>query len=172
MGNVRISGIESLGVVDNCSDQSGDPSQLFSSSSTIPSTPSHVAPHLYSTLSTLPVPSAPFIAPSTPSDLARSRSNSPTAHDSHSPPGCNTSDRKHGRGHHRRSHSGSPPPVTFPNVPYSFSNPPPSIGYPQGPNFISLRNPGTAYTYFSLFFDDQLLEYIANEMKTPSFSAG
>ena len=73
--------------------------------------------------------------------------------------------------YHRRSHSRSPPPVTFPNVPYSFSNPPLFIGYPQGPNF-SLRNPGTAYTYFSLFFDDQLVEYISNKTKTPSFSMG
>ena len=61
--------------------------------------------------------------------------------------------------------------ITFPNVPYSFSNPLLFIGYPQGPNF-SLRNPGTGYTYFSLFFDDQLLEYISNKTKTPSFSTG
>ena len=167
LGNIRDSGIESLGVVKNCSDRGSDPSQLLSSLSTLPSSPSHVAPHLYSTFSALAASSAPLIALSTPSDVGRSHSNSPTAHTSHTPPRYNTSDKRrgrgrssghgrgHGRGHHRRSHSGSPPPVTFLNFPYSFSNPPSFLGYPQGPNF-SLRNPGTAYTYFSLFFDDQL----------------
>ena len=54
--------------------------------------------------------------------------------------------------------------MNFPNCRYSFSNPPPFTGDPQGPTF-SLRNPesATAYTYFSLFFDDQLLEHIANQ---------
>jgi len=46
----------------------------------------------------------------------------------------------------------------------SFSNPPPFTGPAQGPNF-SLRNPdkANAYTYFSLFFDDALLEHIVKQ---------
>ena len=178
MVNIRDSGIGSLGLVDNCS----DPSQLPSALSTLPSTPSLVALHFHSTLLTLlapslVAPSAPLIAPSTPSHATCSCSNSPTAHTSnYSPLGSDTPNRGHGRGHgrgggrghgrgcHRRSHSDSPPLVTFPNVPYSFSNPPPFLGNPQGPNF-SLRNPGAAYTYFSLFFDDQLLQHIGNQTK-------
>ena len=162
--NIRDSGIGSLGLVDNCS----DPSQLPSGFSTLLSTPSLVALHFHFTLLTLlapslVAPSAPLIAPSTPSHVTCSCSNSPTAHTSNdSPLGSDTPNRGHGRGHgrgggrgygrgcHWRSHSNSPPLVTFPNVPYSFSNPPPFLGNPQGPNF-SLRNPGAAYTYFSFF---------------------
>ena len=56
-------------------------------------------------------------------------------------------------------------PVDFPNCQYSFANPPPFVGDPHGPTF-SLRHPesATAFTYFSLFFDDDLLNHIANQM--------
>ena len=105
-GNVRDSGIESLGLVDDCSDRGNDPSQLLSALSTLSSTPSHVAPHLHSTLSTLlapslAAPSAPLIAPSTPFHMACSCFNSPTAHTTHSPLGSVTSDRGCGRGRGR-----------------------------------------------------------------------
>ena len=44
------------------------------------------------------------------------------------------------------------------------TNPLPFIGDPQGPTF-SLRKPesASAYTYFSLLFDDDLLTHIANQ---------
>ena len=85
-------------------------------------------------------------------------------------PGSDTSDRGCGREcsrgcgkeRHRRSQSGSTPPVTFPNIPYSFSNSPLFLGNPQGPNF-SLCSPRTAYTSFLLFLDDQLLQCIVNQ---------
>ena len=68
------------------------------------------------------------------------------------------------RGRRENERDESPPPVTFPNVMYSFSNPPPFIGQHQGPNF-SWRDPSSvnALTYFSLFLDDALLEHIAAE---------
>ena len=55
-------------------------------------------------------------------------------------------------------------PVDFPNCHYSFANPPPFIGDLRGPTF-SLRHPEstTAFTYFSLLFDDDLLNHIANQ---------
>ena len=54
-------------------------------------------------------------------------------------------------------------PVNFPNCHYSFTNPPPFIGDPKGPTF-SLKKPesASAYTYFSLLFDD-LLTLMANQ---------
>ena len=137
--------MESLGHVDNCSDQGSDPSfsaSFYPFNSTFP--PSRIPPHLYCTLSTLPTPnlvahSVPLIAPSIPSHVACSHSNYPTAHTSHSPLGSGTSDRGcgrrcgrgHGRGRYRTSHSGSPPLITFSNVPYSFSNPPPFMISPR-----------------------------------------
>ena len=68
--------MESLGHVDNCSDQGIDPSfsvSFYPFNSTFP--PSRIPPHLYCTLSTLPTPnlvapSAPLIAPSIPSHVA------------------------------------------------------------------------------------------------------
>ena len=106
-GNARDSDMESLGHVDNCSDQGSDPSfsaSFYPFNSTFP--PCRIPPHLYCTLSTLPspnlvVPSAPLIAPSIPSHVACSYSNYPTAHTSHSPLGSGTSDRGCGRGHGR-----------------------------------------------------------------------
>ena len=64
-----------------------------------------------------------------------------------------------GRGRTRRT-----VPVDFPNCHYSFANPPSVIGDPHGPTF-SLRHPesATAFTYFSLLFDDDWLNHIANQ---------
>ena len=69
-------------------------------------------------------------------------------------------DRGTGGGRARRT-----VPVDFPKCHYSFTNPPPFIGDPCGPTF-SLRQPesATAFTYFLLLFDDDLLNHIANQM--------
>lgn len=79
-------------------------------------------------------------------------------------------DRSRGRGARggrrrgRSERSLSPEPVTFPNVAYSFSNPPPFTGPPQGPNFsMRLGEKANALSFFSLFFDDALLEFIAEQ---------
>ena len=72
------------------------------------------------------------------------------------------SDRDQTRGSSRRQRDGTPPPVLFPDVPYSFSNPPPFSASPQGPTF-SLGSRGSAYTYFSMFFDDDLLQHIVDQ---------
>ena len=54
--------------------------------------------------------------------------------------------------------------MTFPNCIYSFSRPPHFIGESPGPTFL-LRNRlnSTAYTFFSLFFDDWLLQHIVDQ---------
>ena len=46
--------------------------------------------------------------------------------------------------------------MTFPNCRYSISSPPPFTGEPEGPTF-------RLHTHISLFFDDQLLQHIANQ---------
>ena len=68
------------------------------------------------------------------------------------------------RGRRENKRDESPPPVTFPNVMYSFSNPPSFIGQPQGPNF-SWQDPSSvnALTYFSVFLMTCYLEHIAAE---------
>ena len=75
---------------------------------------------------------------------------------------CRISDRDQTRGSSRHQRAGTPPPVLFPNIPYSFSNPPPFSGSLQGPTF-SLGSRGSAYTYFSMFFYDDLLQHIVDQ---------
>ena len=86
--------------------------------------------------------------------------------------------RSRGRGHGRdgdgsssdsstgrvRRHGRPKPPVTFPNCIYSFSRSPHFIGVDPGPTFLMRdHDNATAYTYFSLFFDDQLLQHIVDQ---------
>ena len=119
----------------------------------------------YSTIRSL-CPYSPSPSPPPPTTTSTIRSGSPSPVRgygrirSRSPLPASTASPTRGRGRHRHSLS----PLRFPNCRYSFSDPPPFTGDPQGPTF-SLRNPGsaTAYTYFSLFFDDPLLEHIANQ---------
>ena len=67
--------------------------------------------------------------------------------------------RRGGKGKERGRGRHSPLPLFFLNVhTYSLSNPPPFTADPEGPTFSIWRlQYRTAYTYFSLFFDDQLL---------------
>ena len=97
----------------------------------------------------------------------RDRSQSPASSTSPTPGGGGRRGRKRAVGSDSGTVGGGPKctiPVDFPNCQYSFSNPPPFIGDPHGPTF-SLRHPesATAFTYFSLLFDDDLLNHIANQ---------
>ena len=57
-------------------------------------------------------------------------------------------------------------PVDFPNCQYSSANPPPFIRRwsPGGTFNLRKSENATAHTYFSLLFDDDLLNHIANQM--------
>jgi len=70
--------------------------------------------------------------------------------------------RSHRRGRGSKRKCTLPPP-TFPDSHFSFEAPPSIVVHHPGPTF-GLRLPASAYRYFSLFFDDQLLEHIANQM--------
>ena len=68
--------------------------------------------------------------------------------------------RGRGRGRGRGCRD-TPEPPTFPNCAYSFSNRPPFTGNSPGPT-LTLRDP-SAYNYFALFFDDQLVQHIVDQ---------
>ena len=69
--------------------------------------------------------------------------------------------RSHRRGRGSKRKCTLPPP-TFPDSHFSFEAPPSIVVHHPGPTF-GLRLPASAYRYFSLFFDDQLLEGITGE---------
>ena len=148
-----------------------------------PSPPHSPSPPSHSTVISRPVcsPSLPHTSsPVIPSIGSRSRSPDSTSlgrsrgrgrgrgrgRDRSQSPTPGGGGRKRAVGSDSRTVGGGPKctiPVDFPNCQYSFSNPPPFIGDPHGPTF-SLRHPesATAFTYFSLLFDDDLLNHIAN----------
>ena len=72
------------------------------------------------------------------------------------------SGRGQGRSSSRCQSDGTSTPVSYPNIPYSFSNPPPFSGSLQWPTFNMGSHIG-AYTYFSMVFDDDLLHHLVDQ---------
>ena len=145
----------------------------YSPSPSSPSSPLH-SPQSVRCLSPIYSPPSPFSVRSrspVTSTPARGRGHGRGRGRSRSPfPGSTTSarehgrSRRHGRGRGRGRGRRSPSPPSFPNCTYSLSNPPPFTADPEGPAFSIWRpEECTAYTYFSLFFDDQLLQHIVEQ---------